>query len=132
MTRRFLGFLAFAFLLGLAALGCSKAPPIDPDPSCPPPTSTAASSSSSTAGGGGGGAGGGDVCMGPECVSCSDGHTNGMETDVDCGGSYLGQPWGSCPRCGPGKHCYENADCESYGCVLNGPDHNPPYGGTCL
>jgi plastocyanin len=42
--------------------------------------------------------------------SCSDGLKNGVETDVDCGGS------GICARCATGKACAVNADCFSGTC----------------
>jgi plastocyanin len=42
--------------------------------------------------------------------SCSDGLKNGVETDVDCGGS------GTCARCATGKTCAVNADCISGTC----------------
>ena len=44
-------------------------------------------------------------------ASCSDGHRNGDETDVDCGG-------GSCPQCGEGKGCSQPLDCESHICQM--------------
>ena len=40
--------------------------------------------------------------------TCSDGITNGSETDVDCGGT--------CPRCATGKTCASRNDCASARC----------------
>ncbi|MFP4111398.1 MAG: hypothetical protein ACLFUO_00195 [Candidatus Woesearchaeota archaeon] len=37
--------------------------------------------------------------------TCSDGKRNGLETDVDCGGS--------CSGCGSGKNCNEDEDCQN-------------------
>jgi hypothetical protein len=47
----------------------------------------------------------------PADVTCSDGITNGSETDVDCGG-------GTCPRCATGKTCASRNDCASARCDL--------------
>jgi hypothetical protein len=46
-----------------------------------------------------------------QCVAnqCADGHRDGSETDVDCGG-------GLCPACALGKGCAANADCTSTTC----------------
>jgi hypothetical protein len=44
----------------------------------------------------------------PSGPTCSDGITNGGETDVDCGGS--------CPRCATGKTCTGRNDCASARC----------------
>jgi hypothetical protein len=58
---------------------------------------------------------GGQKCSLGYCVSaatCSDGITNGVETDVDCGG-------GTCGACAPGKHCSTPADCTTDVCVAN-------------
>jgi len=51
---------------------------------------------------------------GPSGPTCTDGLTNGSETDVDCGG-------GTCPRCASGKTCATRNDCASARCD----------GGTC-
>jgi hypothetical protein len=45
----------------------------------------------------------------PSGPTCSDGITNGTETDVDCGG-------GTCPRCATGKTCASRNDCASARC----------------
>ena len=50
----------------------------------------------------------------PPSPTCSDGITNGGETDVDCGG-------GTCPRCAAGKTCANRNDCTTALCT----------GGTC-
>jgi hypothetical protein len=44
----------------------------------------------------------------PSGVTCSDGITNGSETDVDCGGT--------CPRCAVGQTCAIRNDCLSARC----------------
>jgi hypothetical protein len=44
----------------------------------------------------------------PSGDTCSDGITNGSETDVDCGGT--------CPRCATGKTCASRNDCASARC----------------
>ena len=44
----------------------------------------------------------------PSGPTCSDGITNGSETDVDCGGT--------CPRCATGKTCASRSDCASARC----------------
>jgi hypothetical protein len=47
--------------------------------------------------------------------ACADGIKDGSETAVDCGGS--------CPPCGPSKHCLSNSDCSptASGCdTVNG------------
>jgi hypothetical protein len=46
------------------------------------------------------------VCAAP---TCTDGHQNGTETDIDCGGA-------SCPRCGVGLQCASPKDCVSKVC----------------
>ena len=46
---------------------------------------------------------------GPTGPTCSDGATNGSETDVDCGGF--------CPRCASGKTCASRSDCLSARCA---------------
>jgi hypothetical protein len=46
---------------------------------------------------------------GPTGPTCTDGSTNGGETDVDCGG-------GTCPRCATGKSCASRNDCASARC----------------
>src|SRR5829696_8873803 len=46
---------------------------------------------------------------GPSGPTCTDGLTNGSETDVDCGG-------GTCPRCASGKTCASRNDCLSARC----------------
>jgi hypothetical protein len=46
---------------------------------------------------------------GPTGPTCTDGITNGGETDVDCGGS--------CPRCASGKICTTRNDCASARCA---------------
>jgi len=54
--------------------------------------------------------------------TCTDGIQNGDETNIDCGGA-------TCPVCGSGKHCRNDADCplgESCDGILCRP--NPP---TC-
>jgi alpha-tubulin suppressor-like RCC1 family protein len=48
-----------------------------------------------------------------EAPSCQDGHKNGQETGVDCGG-------GACPACGGGLPCKANADCTSAKCAAAG------------
>lgn len=47
-----------------------------------------------------------NACATPEC---SDMTTNGLETDVDCGGSQ-------CSQCAPGLKCLANSDCKSQLC----------------
>jgi hypothetical protein len=44
----------------------------------------------------------------PTGPTCSDGVKNGLESDVDCGGT--------CPRCGIGFACNDRGDCESALC----------------
>jgi putative metal-binding protein len=61
------------------------------------------------------GAGG---CDGGGAASCSDGVTNGGETDVDCGG-------GACPPCSDGQACQVAADCK------NGACSGAVCGGSC-
>jgi len=48
----------------------------------------------------------------PSGPTCSDGITNGAETDVDCGG-------GTCPRCATGKTCASRNDCASARCDID-------------
>lgn len=50
------------------------------------------------------------VCEAGACAlpTCTDGVTNGAETDVDCGGSS-----NLCARCKVGKTCQKSSDCES-------------------
>jgi hypothetical protein len=45
-------------------------------------------------------------------ATCSDGITNGNETDVDCGGP-------DCPRCADGKACLASTDCVSGSCITH-------------
>ncbi|MSP61391.1 MAG: hypothetical protein EXR72_13800 [Myxococcales bacterium] len=55
----------------------------------------------------------GNVCQSKVCITpmgtCTDGARNSAETDVDCGGAV-------CPKCGNGKVCLFNGDCESGRC----------------
>ncbi|MEP7123790.1 MAG: hypothetical protein ABJE95_22870 [Byssovorax sp.] len=55
-----------------------------------------------------------NVCTGGMCAApaptCMDGATNGMETDIDCGGP-------TCAPCGNTKTCAMNSDCLSVSCV---------------
>jgi hypothetical protein len=55
----------------------------------------------------------GGTCQGGKCIlaTCSDGITNGTESDVDCGGS--------CARCGNGKSCSSRDDCIGALCINN-------------
>lgn len=46
-----------------------------------------------------------------DTTMCSNGTKDAMETDVDCGGSS------TCSRCGAGKVCSANSDCQSNQCV---------------
>ncbi|HVJ20305.1 MAG TPA: hypothetical protein VM686_33045, partial [Polyangiaceae bacterium] len=59
----------------------------------------------------------GEICSQGGCdeasISCSDGHINGDETDIDCGGS--------CGSCGVGKDCWEDSDCTSQACNYYAP-----------
>jgi len=50
------------------------------------------------------------VCIGGVCkqATCTDGVTNGEETDLDCGGN--------CPDCPNGSMCQEPGDCQSQVC----------------
>ena len=56
-----------------------------------------------------------DVCNQGRCVDitqyagCNDGKQNGLETDVDCGGT--------CTPCGLGKACLQAADCAPWLCA---------------
>jgi hypothetical protein len=54
---------------------------------------------------------GGQQCVGGACTaaSCFDHMRDGMETDLDCGGT--------CPGCGPGGACSVASDCGSRSCV---------------
>ena len=58
-----------------------------------------------------------DACNQGRCVdlntypSCSDGKQNGLETDIDCGGT--------CGPCGVGKTCVQAADCAPALCSAN-------------
>ena len=59
--------------------------------------------------------------VGHECVSnqCADHRQDGLETDVDCGGSV-------CAACGSGQGCQSNLDCQpGQICINNG------YGNSC-
>jgi hypothetical protein len=51
------------------------------------------------------------VCVNNACETCTDGVKNGMETDVDCGGTCLG--------CGLGKPCVVGTDCASGVCTAS-------------
>lgn len=82
----------------------------------------------------------GTACYGDgTCVaiSCTDDVKGGDETDVDCGGD-------TCPACGDGKACTDNADCQSGVCtgsvcaepacddgVKNGDETDVDCGGSC-
>jgi hypothetical protein len=67
------------------------------------------------------------VCTGGKCAqpACNvggqggDGVKNGSETDVDCGGP-------GCDKCHDGKHCGQDADCQTGHCDLS-----TPGGGVC-
>ncbi|MRG98196.1 hypothetical protein [Polyangium spumosum] len=103
--------------LSLAALLLSAcAPTVDPVPGS---GGAGGSCSSSSSAGGSGGEGGSEPC--PECTSCSDNKLNGGETDIDCGGSWNGMPWGDCPRCQLGQGCYFPSDCASGFCLADQP-----------
>src|SRR6185312_3685147 len=54
---------------------------------------------------------GGNTCIG----ACSDGHVDGVETDIDCGGAN------SCSRCNTGLKCKVDTDCVTGdGCLTGG------------
>lgn len=70
--------------------------------------------------------------------NCTNGITDGVETDIDCGG-------GTCPACGPGSACGSFTDCDSQVCtgnicqapscndgIKNGTESGTDCGGTCL
>jgi hypothetical protein len=46
---------------------------------------------------------------------CDDGQRNGLEGDIDCGGTEAG-----CPRCDDGQSCRVDGDCASNNCAGNG------------
>jgi hypothetical protein len=54
------------------------------------------------------------VCSGcaVQAVTCPNGRIDGLETDLDCGGSV-------CPPCGDGLICLDDTDCASGICALN-------------
>lgn len=58
-----------------------------------------------------------DACNQGRCIdttqyaSCTDGKQNGLETDIDCGGT--------CTPCGVGKMCLQSADCGALLCSGN-------------
>jgi hypothetical protein len=55
------------------------------------------------------------ICFGGECSAhCADGHQNGSETDIDCGGSCATIDG---ITCGPGNGCLVNGDCQSNVCT---------------
>ncbi len=60
-----------------------------------------------------------NVCRDPH--DCFDGITNGLETDVDCGGQV-------CPACADGKRCFINGDCQSDFCDRSA---DPNEAGVC-
>jgi hypothetical protein len=75
------------------------------------------------------------ISLGP---TCSNGITDGTETDVDCGGLCTAD-------CAPGKHCLVGADCQSGICtnnvcttpscsdgVKNGTETDVDCGGSCV
>src|SRR5581483_193449 len=57
----------------------------------------------------------GQACSSNMCVAmgCMDMVQDGMETDVDCGGSGAGH----CNPCGDGKKCLVGTDCKSMVCT---------------
>jgi hypothetical protein len=78
------------------------------------------------------------VCSGtcqPPPPTCTDGATNGSETDIDCGGA--------CPKCLDGSACLAGTDCQSGVCdvtcqpptctdgVTNGSETDIDCGGAC-
>lgn len=86
-------FLTMFVCLGLFGLSACS----DPEP--PPPECTVGTDCES------------GVCQDNECqvASCIDGVANGMETDVDCGGT--------CKKCELMQGCMINDDCKSKNCV---------------
>src|SRR5438093_5293449 len=55
-----------------------------------------------------------NACQAGVCLAqatCTDGFTDGTETDVDCGGMNM------CPRCADGKTCTNGGDCQSSSCA---------------
>jgi hypothetical protein len=66
------------------------------------------------------------LCEAGVCVAaptCSDGLTNGSETDVDCGGS--------CDKCPLNEHCTHDADCSSGSCQASVCAKPAPVASTC-
>ena len=51
------------------------------------------------------------LCTAQLCTSCSNGAVDGLEADVDCGGT-------SCSQCSDGDECTFNADCSSGMCYM--------------
>lgn len=58
---------------------------------------------------------GAGACVAP---ACDDGARNGIETDVDCGGS--------CPPCALGRACEAAVDCQSGACIERVCSEPPP------
>ena len=83
------------FKQGATAGACAASPPASPLPPSPPPPVSPPPGPPP-----------------PPTATCSDGITNGSETDVDCGGP-------NCPRCDNSMSCIHGGDCTS-GVCLNG------------
>ena len=73
------------------------------------------------------------TCAAP---ACDDGHLNGDETDIDCGGAC--DPCGNTLSCVDNSDCVsgicENGNCQAPGCndgVQNGEETDEDCGGTC-
>jgi formylglycine-generating enzyme required for sulfatase activity len=60
----------------------------------------------------------------PQPGSCTDGKKDGQETDVDCGGP-------ACPKCGQGKSCLMNSDCDPSTMLVCGTTDGG-VGGICV
>jgi parallel beta-helix repeat protein len=69
----------------------------------------------------------GRFCLNGTCVTptCTDGFRNGLESDVDCGGTD-----GTCPRCADHLHCIHQTDCASGICGVDLSLPNPAI--ACL
>ena len=55
-----------------------------------------------------------EIIVNQPVPECADGQRNGLETDVDCGGT------GNCPRCAGGQVCMAGSDCLTAVCTAAG------------
>jgi hypothetical protein len=119
-----LGAMRLLLLLGLAGCAFTVTGLEDPPPPAPTTSGSVQATAASPPGPDAPGPDAPDLCTWPDggadlasthdlspAPSCTDGVTDGEETDVDCGGP-------DCPKCAVGRACQTGTDCVTLLCLF--------------